>query len=155
MPYSLLTEAKMPLNTRGKKREPIPASCELVLNESTAKTIKLNVPVDLMSGSGIVIKTSLIDISTSGCAVDSPYLIPAGVLLDIRIEKAPFITGAANDRKGEMKMTCRITSCTLKAAGRHRLGVMFTRISKEDQEVIDSFIRQNDHRKERRWNISK
>jgi len=145
----------MTLNTRGKRREPIPAPVELILNQSTARTIKLNVHQDSMVGDEVIIKTSLIDISVSGCSIDSPYLIPPGIVFDIKVSMAPFVAGTAKGQEGAMKMTCRITSCTMKATGHYRLGAKFTKIIKEDQDIIDAFIKANDQRKDQRWNISK
>jgi hypothetical protein len=147
----------MPLETRGKKREAVQASAEYAVNEATEKSIKLNLPTDsIKSGSGeaVFVKSSLLDISVSGCAIDSAYIIPPGVILDIKIDRSPFTTALGLPAREPMRMVGRVTSCAMKAAGRYRLGIFFTEIEKEDADLIDNFIKSKDKRQTPRWNMT-
>lgn len=137
----------MPLNTRAKKREPIEASAEYTINESTEKSITLKIPRDS-------IKSQLLDISVIGCAIDSPYIIPPGVILDIKIDTKPFVAETGGTREEPMKVTGRVTSCVMRSVGHYRLGVYLTNISKEDVVLIDNFIKAKERRKAPRWDMT-
>jgi hypothetical protein len=130
----------MGIDTRFKKREPVPAAVKIVISEPTASMIKLNIPRSATENNAAVIKSQLIDVSATGCAVDCPFLIPAGILLGLEIEAAPFLTGAGKDRTDPIKTDAKVTSCTMKAAGHYRLSLNFSGISKDDSSLIEDFI---------------
>lgn len=148
----------MPLNTRAKKREAVEAQAEYAINESTEKSIKINIPKSSIKSEvseAVFIKASLVDISVLGCAIDSTYIIPPGVILDIKIDPTPFTNVTGGGRKEPMKAIGKVTSCAMKAANHYRLGVCFTKIEKEDVELIDTFIRLKERRQAPRWDMAK
>lgn len=139
----------MTLNTRAKKREPIQALAEYSINECTEKTIKLNIPQSAIKCEGTVVvfvKSQLLDVSVSGCALDSPYIIPPGVVLDIKIDPKPFTAEAGRERKDLMRVIGRVTSCVMRTTGHYRLGICFAKIEKKDIELIDKFERRQEPR---------
>ena len=147
----------MPLNTRGKKRELIEALVEYAINESTEKTIKLNIPKSSIKSEVsevVFVKSYLIDVSVSGCAIDSSYIIPPGVILDIRIEAKPFTAEIGAEPKEPMKMTGKVTSCVMMPKGHYRLGIFFTKIEKEDVDLIGNFIKSKELRQAPRWDMA-
>ncbi|MBI4974718.1 MAG: PilZ domain-containing protein [Candidatus Omnitrophica bacterium] len=148
----------MPLNTRAKKRETVEALAEYAINESTEKTVKLNIPKSSIKSEAaevVFVKANLLDISVIGCAIDSPYIIPPGVILDIKIDPTPFTNVAGGERKESVKVIGRVTSCVMKTASHYRLGVCFTKIEKEDVDLIDNFIRLSERRQAPRWDMTK
>lgn len=148
----------MSLNTRAKKRETVEALAEYAINESTEKTIKLNLPKTSIKSEAkevIFIKAGLLDISVLGCAIDSAYIIPPGVILDIKIDTMPFTNVTGGEHKEPMKVIGRVTSCVMKAAGHYRLGVCFTKIDKEDLALIDNFITLSERRQAPRWDMTR
>jgi len=144
----------MSMETRSMKREPTPAYAELALNEATAKDIKLSLPLSATEGKDkVYIKVHLIDISISGCAIDSPYLIPTGIVLDIKIESTPFILEKTDMGRGDIKVTGKVRSCIMQSSGHYRLGIFFERIEKSDVDLLDTFIKSKERRKDPRWNM--
>ena len=145
----------MPINTRSKRREPVNAPAEYAINEATEKTIKINIPISIKSDvqQPVFIKSSLLDISVIGCALDSQYLIPPGVVLDIKVDPAPFAIEEAKDRKDPVLITGSVTSCRMMSHGRYRLGVKFIKIGKEDERLIEYFINIKERRKAPRWDM--
>lgn len=144
----------MPINTRSKKREPVNAFVEFAVNGSSEKTVKLNIPKESMgAGTKGSIKATLLDISVVGCAIESPYIIPPGVLLHIKIDSKPFTAEVGGDRKELLKMTGSVRSCVMKQGGHYRLGIQFEKIDKQDADLIDNFIKIMDRRKAPRWNM--
>lgn len=147
----------MPLNTRTKKREAVEALAEYAVHSSTEKAITFNIPrssVESETGEASFIKSSLIDISIIGCALDSPYLIPPGVVLDIKIDRSPFILEGQAAQKEPVRVIGKVKSCVMKAQGHYRLGVQFTKIEKNDADLIGNFIDQKDRRKAPRWKMT-
>jgi len=139
----------MPLDTRDKKRHQVQAVAEYAINEATEKSIKLNLPKDsIKSGDGQVkfIKCQLLDISLGGCAIDSEYILPPGVILDLNMDPAPFVAELGIQRKDPIKTIGKVTSCAMKASGHYRLGVFFTKIEKEDLALVDSLIKAKEKR---------
>ncbi|MFA4982071.1 MAG: PilZ domain-containing protein [Candidatus Omnitrophota bacterium] len=144
-----------PMETRGQKREPVNFLAEYAIDEATEKTIKLNVPAKDASGKAVFQKAGLLDISVQGCGLDSLYLIPPGVILDINIESAPFAAEAGKDRKEPMRVTGSVRSCSMKSQGHYRLGIQFTKISNEDKDLLSAFITNKERRSSPRWDLSK
>jgi len=134
-----------PIETRDKERKPVESSAEFSLSESNEKTVKLNLPPSEL------VKSSLLDISVTGCGLDSPYLIPPGVILDIKINPAPFATEVGTEKKDPMKITGSVRSCVMKTQGHYRLGVMFTKIEDADKNLIEQFIATKERRAAPRW----
>ncbi len=148
----------MPLNTRAKKRENVEAFVEFAIHASTEKAITLNIPsssIESKTGEATFIKSSLIDISILGCALDSPYLMPPGVVLDIKIDRAPFkLEADKKTAKVPIRVLGKVKSCVMKAQGHYRLGLQFTKIEKDDAELISAFIEENEQRKAPRWKMT-
>lgn len=145
----------MPLNTRSKQREPVSSPVEYAINEATEKTIKINIPVNIKSDTRqpVFIKSALLDISVIGCALDSQYLIPPGVVLDVSIDSAPFAIDEDKDRKEPILVTGSVTSCSMISQGHYRLGVKFIKIAKDDEGLIERFISSKERRKAPRWDM--
>jgi hypothetical protein len=137
----------MPLDTRFDKRHPIEVNAKFCVHESMSGSVKLNIPVTCVAG-------KLDDISASGCALESPYLIPPHTLLRIDIDSAPFSQELKRDHPQPITVTGTVKSCIMKAVGRYRLGVHFAEITKEDLEFINEFIKAKEQRKTPRWNVS-
>ncbi len=145
----------MPINTRAKKREITDSPAEYAINEETEKTIKFNIPdIKYAAAKDVFVKSTLLDISVIGCALDSKYLIPPGVILDVSMDCTPFTAETAKERKLPLKATGTVRSCTMKSQGHYRLGVKFTKISKEDKDLIGSFIEAKERRKAPRWDMT-
>lgn len=148
----------MSLNTRVHKREPVETTVEYAMHESTDKTIGLSIPrscTESGTGEAVFVKGALIDISVGGCGIDSPYMVPPGVILDIKIDSTLFAAETERDIKTPIRALARVTSCVMKAGGRYRLGVCFTCIDKEFSSLIDDFIKKKDRRKDPRWDMSR
>ncbi len=145
----------MGINTRSKKREPVCNSCaEFSIDTSAQKSFKLNIPRDSMGPDAKKsIATMLSDISVLGCSFDSPYMIPSGVLLHVKIDPAPFRVELGKERKDSLKFTAEVKSCVMKAAGHYRIGVEFKKSEKEDIELISDFIASKEKRKAPRWEM--
>lgn len=147
----------MPLNTRAKKRENVEGGCEYAIHPSTAQGVKLNIPqtaIESETTEATFVKAHLIDISVSGCGIDSEYLIPPGVILDLKIDQAPFVSETKTARTGPIRLVGRVTSCIMKGAGHYRLGIFFTSIDQNDTALIDAFIKSKERRKDTRWDMS-
>lgn len=148
----------MTLDTRAKKREPVQALAEYSIDECTEKTIKLNIPQSAIKCEGtevVFVKSQLLDVSVGGCALDSPYIIPPGVLLDIKIDPKLFTIETGKGHEEPMRMIGRVTSCVMRTTGHYRLGIFFTKIEKEDLELVDSFIRSKERRKTPRSDMTR
>ncbi|MDD5496075.1 MAG: PilZ domain-containing protein [Candidatus Omnitrophica bacterium] len=148
----------MSINTRSKKRELVNAFAEYSIEQSAKKGVSLNLPKEALTsntGEAAFIKSSLLDISVIGCAIDSSYLIPPGIILNLRIDPKPFAVEGIKERKESLQITGKVTSCVMKAAGHYRLGVKFSNIRKEDLELIDTFINAKERRKAPRWDMTK
>ena len=144
----------MGINTRMKKREQVPSSVQLIISDSTAKMIKLNVPHN-PGESAVVVAAQLVDISASGCGVEVPYLIPAGIGLEAKIDAATFVHEIGSERKEPIVASCKVASCVMKAASFYRLGLSFVNISPADKALIEDFIKLRERRKDTRWDMSK
>lgn len=145
----------MGINTRSKKREPVCGSCaEFSVDASSQKSFVLNIPKDLIGpDTKKPIAAVLLDVSVIGCALDSPYMIPAGVLLYVRIDPAPFRVELRIERKEPLRFTGEVKSCVMKMAGHYRVGVEFKKSEKEDIELISNFVASKEKRKAARWNM--
>lgn len=144
----------MGINTRMKKREPVPSSVQLIVSDSTAKMIKLNVSRN-PGESAVVIAAQLVDISASGCGVEVQYLIPAGVELEAKIDAAAFVKEIGSEHKEPVMASCKVASCVMKTTNSYRLGLSFVKISPTDRTLIEDFIKSRDRRKDTRWDMSK
>jgi c-di-GMP-binding flagellar brake protein YcgR len=142
-----------PMETRGQKREFVNFTAEYAINAATEKGIKLNLPTKGGAGQSSFLKARLLDISVSGCGLDSAYLIPPGVILDINIDSTPFV-GPNSQRKEPIKATGSVRSCVMKSAGHYRLGIQFTKISEDDKKFLDGFISGKERRKDVRWDTT-
>ncbi|MCX5667681.1 MAG: PilZ domain-containing protein [Candidatus Omnitrophica bacterium] len=140
-PYTML------LDRRGKKRENLRTVAEY-------KTLK--VPKGLIFKAPLnIVKASLLDISISGCALESPYAIPPQVTISIRIDPLAFAIGTSERRNDPLEMTGRITSSVSKGREHYRLGVCFIRIKKKDAGLIKRFMRSKERRKFPRFSFSR
>lgn len=142
----------MPLNTRSKKRELINAFAEFSIDNSAEQAIKLNISKEsLKVGSNESVKSELLDISVSGCGIISPYIIPPGVILNIKIDPKYFNIEGKAGRKDDLVFTGVVKFCIMQGADRYRIGIHFQKPKKEDTEFISGFISANDRRKDQRW----
>lgn len=144
----------MGINTRMKKREPVPAVVQLIINDSVAKMIKLNVPRDPGSKDAII-TGHLVDIGVSGCGIEAPNLIPVGIELGVSIDTAPFRQEMPDVHKEPIKASAKVTACIMKASDSYRLGLSFVNISQSDKVLIEDFIKARERRKDPRWDMSK
>lgn len=143
------------INTRLKNREPVPAVVQLIVSDSAAKMIKLNVPRKAEDNVAII-NGQLVDIGALGCGVEVPYLIPVGIELGISIDTTNFRQEMGGDiRKEPIKASAKVTTCIMKAAGSYRLGLYFIDISQDDKTLIEDFIKARERRKDSRWDMSK
>lgn len=138
----------MTLNTRAKRREAISATVEYAIHDAAGTSVKLNLP------GTVCMKSSLIDISVLGCAIDSQYLIPPGVVLDLKIDRSPFLIPPGEGVKEPISLLGTVKSCVMKAQGRYRLGILFTKSDKKDMELIEKFIESKERRKVPRWDMT-
>jgi len=136
----------MGIDTRIEPREPVSSSVELVISDSVAKMIKLNVP-RVKGDNAVVIKANLVDINTSGCGVEAPFLIPTGLELDIKVDAAPLLKETGGQQKEPITASCKVVSCSMKEAGCFRLGLSFTAIPEPKKALIENFIKvREDHK---------
>jgi len=135
----------MTINTRIEQREPVPSSVQLVINDSVAKIIKLNVPHG-KGDNAVVVTANLVDINTLGCGVDAPYLIPVGLELDIKVDAAPLLKETGGEHKEPLIASCKVVSCNMKTAGCYRLGLFFTTIPESGKALIGNFIKVRERR---------
>ena len=146
----------MPLNTRSKKREPIESIVEFSVHNLADQTVGLNLPKAAITlEPNKVVKSTLFDISASGCAISSSYVIPPGVILDIKIDSTPFNIQGALERKEPFLFSGKVKSCIMKAAGQYRLGIKFQNPEKADSDFISSFISIRERRRDPRWDMTK
>ena len=129
----------MLLDRREKKREGLRTVAEYRILKAP-KGLVFKKPLS-------VVKAPLLDISIGGCALESPYAIPARVTISIRIDPLAFAIGASEKRKDPLEMTGRITSSVIKDREHYRLGVCFTNIKKKDIDLIKRFMRSKEHRR--------
>ena len=136
----------MLLDRRGKKRENL---------RTVAEYRTLKVPKGLIFKAPLnTVKAPLLDISTSGCALESPYVMPLKATLSIRIDPLVFAIGTSERRKDPLEMTGKITSCVSKGRERYRLGICFIKIKKKDAGLIKRFMRAKERRKFPRFSFS-
>jgi len=138
----------MPFETRADKRHPVEATAQFSVHESMVGSVKLNIPA-----SGI--KAGLVDISGTGCALDSPYLIPPDTLLKIDINSSLFTEELKIEHPQPIAVTGSVRSCIMKSVGHYRLGIRFAEIKKEDVELVNNFIKSKERRDSPRWDMSK
>ena len=131
----------MGLETRSKKRVPISGSVKLIITDATASMIKINIPRSAAENNAAVVTAQLIDISISGVALDSPYLIPTGIVLDIAIDPKPIVSELKKDHEGPIKATGKVTASAMKSAGHYRLSIAFTAIEKDEISLIEDFMK--------------
>jgi c-di-GMP-binding flagellar brake protein YcgR len=145
----------MPLDTRSKNREPSSAMVEFSIDNSFDQAVKLSLPRDSIKfGAGEVIRSSLFDISSGGCAIASPAIIPPGIMLNIRIDSGPFNMPGEPEIKDPMEFSGKVRSCIMRSAGQYRIGVQFYNPKKEYIDRINKFINAKDRRKGRRWDMT-
>jgi c-di-GMP-binding flagellar brake protein YcgR len=101
------------------------------------------------------VKAPLLDISIGGCALESPYAIPAKVTISIRIDPLVFVIGTSEKRKEPLEMTGRVTSSVNMGRDNYRLGVCFIRAKKRDVGLIKRFMRSKERRKFPRFSFSR
>ena len=135
----------MGINTRMKKREPIRSDVQLIISDSTAKTIKLTVGRDPKDNSA-VINGQLVDISALGCCVESPLLLPTGVELDVKIDATAISKEAGQAHPDPIIAYSKTTACVMKSAGCYRIGISFKNLPEQDKAVIDAFIKSREGR---------
>lgn len=131
---------------RSKKREGLRTIAEY-------KVLKVPPDLEFKKPAGVV-KAPLLDISVGGCALDSPYSIPPGTTISIRIDPLAFALEASEKRKEPLQMSARITSCIARSPEHYRLGVCFTRSKDTDIELIKRFMESKERRKFPRWDLS-
>lgn len=134
-----------PIETRGKERKPVEATALFTINETTEKTISLSISKTES------VKSTLLDISVTGCGLDSPYLIPPGVILDIKIMPEPFVKELNVDKIDPILVTGSVRSCVMKTQGHYRLGIKFSKIEESGKKIIEQFIASKERRAAPRW----
>ncbi len=137
----------MPFETRSDKRHPVEATAQFAIHESMASAVKLKIPA-----AGV--KAGLVDISATGCALDSPYLIPPDTILKIDINPSLFAEELKIEHPQAVTVTGNIRSCVMKAVGHYRLGIHFDEIRKEDVELVINFIKSKERRDSPRWDMT-
>jgi hypothetical protein len=137
----------MLLDRRGKKRESLRSVAEY-RTLKVPKGLTFKVPLN-------TVKAPLLDISIRGCALESPYAIPAQVTISIRIDPLVFSIGASEKRNDPLEMTGRVTSSVSNGREHYRLGVCFIRIKKKDVALIKRFMRSKERRKFPRFSFSR
>ncbi len=135
----------MGIDTRMKGREPVSGAVQLLISDSIATMIKLNVPHD-KGGSATVVNAQLVDINACGCGAEVPYLIPAGVELNVKIDVTPFARETGSTRKEPLAASCKVAVCVMKTAGSYKLGLSFVNISPADKALIEDFIKARERR---------
>ena len=139
----------MTLDTRAKRREAISATVEYAIHDAAGTSVKLNLP------GTVYMRSSLIDIGVLGCAIDSQYLIPPGVVLDLKVDRSPFLIPLGEGAKEPISLLGMVKSCVMKAQGRYRLGILFTKSDKKDIALVEKFIDAKERRKAPRWDMTK
>lgn len=135
------------LDRRTKKREAVRTISEYRVLE-VPKYAKFKKPRS-------AVKTSLLDISIGGCALDSPMPIPEGAIILVRIDPLAFAIEALESRKDPLEMTGMVASCITKGEAHYRLGISFKKIRKRDIELIKLFMKIKERRKFPRWDMSR
>ncbi|MDO8525602.1 MAG: PilZ domain-containing protein [Candidatus Omnitrophota bacterium] len=140
-PYFML------LDRREKKREGL---------RTVAEYRTLKIPKGLIfKASPNTVKAPLLDISIGGCALESPFAIPAQVTISIRIDPLAFAIGASERRKDPLEMTGKVTSCVNIGREHYRLGICFIKIKKKDISLIKRFMNSKEQRKFPRFSFSR
>lgn len=137
----------MLLDRRIRKRELMRTITEFKVIKSPKAALKFKAPASS-------VKTTLLDISIGGCALESPCMIPPSVHIAVKIDPLAFAIQASQTRKEPLEMTGRVTSCIRKNANHYRLGICFIRIKKKDSDLIKRFIRFKERRKFPRWDMT-
>lgn len=137
----------MPLNTRACHREPVSTDVDIFIPVAATKSVKLNLPRSASQDSNITFKATLLDISICGCGIDSPYMIPAGLILNLSININIMAKEIGFARIDPIKVSGKVTSCSMKGSGHYRMGIFFTAISRDDQSFIDNFIKSRQPKK--------
>lgn len=136
----------MLLDRRVKKREGLRTVAEYKVLKAP-KSLAFKAPPN-------TVKAPLLDISVGGCALESPYAVPAQVHISIRIDPLVFAIGASERRRDPLEMTGKITSCISRPRDHYRLGVCFTKIKKKDIDLIKRFMKSKEYRKFPRFSFS-
>ena len=87
------------------------------------------------------VKAKILDLSQAGMAVETDFQIPLSTVILMNL-----VLRNVDDDKNESAKTMQITGevryCILSSGSRMRLGINFTRVSKEDRNLIDAFVKQ-------------
>lgn len=137
----------MLLDRRLKKREMFRTIAEYKVLKSPKDAVKFKPPKDS-------VKAHLLDISVGGCALDSPYAVPIGTKIAVKIDPLAFALEVSEKRKKPLEMTGRITSCVKRSSEHSRIGILFTAINKKDILLIKRFIFVKERRKFQRWDMT-
>jgi c-di-GMP-binding flagellar brake protein YcgR len=137
----------MLLDRRMKKRESLRTIAEYKVFKVPAG-LKFKKPAN-------TVKAPLLDISVGGCSLDSPYPIPPGVTISIRIDPLAFAIEASESRKEALEMTGRVTSCNTRSEEHNRLGIQFIKSKSNDIGLIKRFMKSKERRQFPRWDMSR
>ena len=97
------------------------------------------------------ISSKLIDLSTGGCSLESPYPIPTGVKLNVFLDRNFLKTPSEKSRKREIsRIVVVVRAARQLSIRKYRLGVQFEKLSSEDLRLIREFIERNDRREGKR-----
>lgn len=143
----------MGLNTRTKRRESVHTGAEFSIPRCGDACVTLNLPKESRVAEGAAVKSDLLDVSTIGCALDSPYMLPSGIDLVVRIDAKPFTAELGLPGRAAIEAGGKVKSCVMRSAGHYRLGIQFTKIDKESVGLIAEFIAAKDRRKAPRWDM--
>lgn len=122
---------KKRIETRRAKRVRVEVTITYSIHESMKKQINL---------SEDVVKTTSRDISTLGVAIDSPYFVPKGALINISIDSSAFYPEGTGGLDKPIRVVGKVVSCIMEAKKRYRLGVEFVEIQDEDKASIGRFV---------------
>ncbi|MBN2453475.1 MAG: PilZ domain-containing protein [Candidatus Omnitrophica bacterium] len=129
------------MNTRCKKRVPIDCPARLIFVGPARKALKINLPNGVSrKDADRIIDAKLCDISTAGCAIDSPYLVPPGLVLKIEADPSVFAAAIKGHRTMKLKFIAKVTSCVMRSPGHYRIGAHFQKMKKTDLAIVEHFV---------------
>jgi len=120
-----------PIESRRTKRKDITLTGNFRIKD--ALKYKLHIykePLDML----------LSDVGAMGCGFVTPYYLPKGLILLMRIRDFPVISGKGPIQTRDIELTSRVMSCKTTPTRVNRIGAEFVEIKEDHRDLIRRYI---------------
>jgi len=95
------------------------------------------------------VASKIVDLSASGCALESPFFVPVNTKINLFVERS-VLAGNGKFKNKFSKISGVVKNIRQLPSRKYRIGLLFANISKDDVALIKDYVDQVDRRQEKR-----